>query len=96
VRRWTGSSTTRRTSSLGSTPLTAAFLGARDIDAVLAAGKAHAARLHFEDVDDVACIGLGLFEDFGTNFTNVVRRQRGPSTMLKRAILRSAAEGARK
>lgn len=71
-------------------PLTAFVLASLG-SPVFEAGKRKAAHLGITDDDDVH-FALGLFDDYADILQGFVRAQRGPATLLKRAIVRAAEE----
>jgi hypothetical protein len=64
-----------------------AYGSAREL---LARGEESARRLGIAGADDVVHVALALFEHFPEEFAQLVQEQRGPSTLLKRAVLRAA------
>jgi hypothetical protein len=71
----------------------AAVLALGSANDLLDMGKAAATALEIEgsEVDDVVHLALALFDQFADEFTDLVREQRGPSTILKKAVLKAAA-----
>jgi hypothetical protein len=74
--------------STGFEPLTPAVFGS--IPELLRQGEKRAEELGFTGADDVVHIALALFDDNAAEFEQVVREQRGPATLLKKAILKAA------
>jgi hypothetical protein len=73
-------------------PLTAATLAELDPVQLLDRGAQRGHSLHIEGTDDVVLLALALFDDYADEFEQLVREQRGPATLLKRAILKAAEE----
>jgi hypothetical protein len=69
-------------------PLTPAAVGS--VPDLLERGGRLAADLGVADADDVVRIALGMFEDYADEFEQIVREQRGPATLLKKAVLTAA------
>lgn len=71
-------------------PFTPAALGS--IEDLLERGQHRAQELGLEHPDDVMHVTLALFDDYADEFEQLVREQRGPATLLKRAVLRAAED----
>jgi len=71
-------------------PFTPAALG--PVPELLERGQLRARELDVQGADDVVHLTLALFDDYADEFEQLVREQRGPATLLKKAVLR-AAEG---
>lgn len=74
-------------------PLTAATLaGLGQVDQLLERGMKRATSLAIDGTDDVVLLALALFDDYAEEFEQLVREQRGPATLLKKAVLKAAEE----
>jgi hypothetical protein len=76
-------------------PLTAGALAQLgSADELLERGARHAERLGLglTKTDDVVHVALAVFEKYSSEIEQFVREQRGPSTLLKKAVLRAAEE----
>ncbi len=68
----------------------AAVLAFGNAKELLEKGGAAASNLGIADADDVVRIALALFEHFPEEFKQLVQEQRGPATLLKKAVLSAA------
>lgn len=72
-------------------PFTVAALGS--VPELLRRGEERAKALGVDPTDDVVLVMLALFDDNADEFEQLVREQRGPATLLKKAVLRAAEAG---
>lgn len=70
------------------TPAFVFFFGSTHV--LLEKGEKLALEFEFDNADDVVKIALALFEHFPDEFRKLVQEQRGPTTLLKKAILKAA------
>jgi ppGpp synthetase/RelA/SpoT-type nucleotidyltranferase len=70
-------------------PLTAHSLESLDLHTAMASGEKSARAAGIQDTDDVIAIALGLLDRFGAEFQELAAQWRGPSTPMKRAILKA-------
>ncbi len=71
-------------------PFTPAALGS--VHDLLQRGEQRAHELKIQDADDVVYVTLAMFDDYADEFEQLVREQRGPATLLKKAVLLAAEE----